>query len=141
MAVRLRLDQDTLALSSILERIAKVRVKDCFKDDSNEMIYFVVDSGELGKAIGKGGVNIRILQTELNKRVRIIEYHDNVVDFIRGFIHPAEVAEVVQEDHIINIKDENRKTKSLLIGRDGKNLKLLNRAVKRFFNIEEVKII
>jgi len=139
--VRLKLDQDTLGLSSILERVARVRVKDCFKDDTNEVVYFVVETGELGKAIGKGGANIKQLQQELGKRIRMVEYHPDVVDFIKGFIHPSEVAEVVQEGNVVVLKDENRKTKSLLIGRDGKNLRLLNRAVKRFFNVDEVKII
>ncbi|MFH0701823.1 MAG: NusA-like transcription termination signal-binding factor [Candidatus Woesearchaeota archaeon] len=141
MTVRLKLDQDTLALSGILERLAKVRVKDSFRDESNEWIYFVVETGDLGKAIGKGGANIHTLQQELNKRVRIVEYRAEVANFIRGFIYPAEVAEISQEGTTVVIKDENRKTKSLLIGRDGKNLKLLNRAVKRFFNIEEVKVV
>jgi len=141
MTVRLKLDQDTLALSGILERMARVRVKDSFKDDSNETIYFVVETGDLGKAIGKGGCNIHSLQQDLGKRVRIVEYRPTVTEFIRGFIYPAEVAEIVQEGSVIVIKDENRKTKSLLIGRDGKNLKILNRAVKRFFNVDEVKII
>jgi len=141
MAVRLKLDQDSLALSGILERMAKVRVKDSFKDDTNETIYFVVETGELGKAIGKGGCNIHALQQDLGKRVRMVEYRPTVTEFIRGFIYPSDVAEIVQEGQTIVIKDENRKTKSLLIGRDGKNLKILNRAVKRFFNVDEVKII
>jgi len=141
MAVRLKLDQDTLGLSSIVERISRVRVKDCFKDEGNETVYFVVETGELGKALGKGGSNIHAIQQELGKRVRLVEYHPNVTDFIRSLIYPAEVAKIEQEGNVILIKDENRKTKSLLIGRDGRNLKLLNRAVKRFFNIEDVRVV
>ncbi len=138
--MRIKLDQDALALSSILERIAGVQVKDSFMDEEGETIYFIVASGELGKAIGKGGMNIKRLSEELGKRIRITEYRDNVIEFIRGFIYPATVAEVVQEGNDILIKDESRKTKSLLIGRGGKNIKLLNRAVKRFFSINEVKV-
>jgi N utilization substance protein A len=139
--MRIKLDQDALALSSMLERIAGVQVKDSFMDEEGETIYFIVASGELGKAIGKGGMNIKRLSEELGKRIRITEYRDNVMEFIRGFIYPATVAEVVQEGNDILIKDESRKTKSLLIGRGGKNIKLLNRAVKRFFSINEVKVV
>lgn len=139
--MRLKLDQNALALSSMLERVAGVQVKDSFMDEEGETIYFIVAPGELGRAIGKGGMNIKRLGEELGKRIRISEYRDNVLEFVRGFIYPATVAEVVQEGNEVLIKDESRKTKSLLIGRGGKNIKLLNRAVKRFFSINEVKVV
>jgi N utilization substance protein A len=139
--MRLKLDQETLGLSSLLERISGVKVKDCFKDENNETLYYVVETGELGKAIGKGGMNIKRLQQELGKRIRIIEYRPNLADFVKNVIYPLQVTEIVEENGQVLIKDENKKTKSLLIGRNGKNLKIINRAVKRFFNVEEVKVI
>ncbi|MEW5896092.1 MAG: NusA-like transcription termination signal-binding factor [Nanoarchaeota archaeon] len=135
---RLILDQEAFALSSIMERITGAHVKDCFKDE--ETIYFVVRVGELGRAIGKGGINIRRVQNELGKRVKIIEYRDNAVDFVRNVIYPASVEEIVEENNGIVIKDSSRKTKSILIGRGGKNLKMINRAVSRFFN-KEVRVV
>jgi len=137
--VRLKLDPETLELSPLLERVTGVKVKDCFKGD-NEIIYFIVDAGQLGKAIGRDAINIKRIQQELGKKVRIIEYRDNVIDFIKNVIYPFKVEEIIEENGEIIIKDKNRKTKSLLIGRDSKNLKLINRAVKRFFNIKEVKV-
>jgi transcription termination/antitermination protein NusA len=127
-----------MGLSSLMEKLTRVRVKDCFKEE--DTIYFVVDSGQLGKVIGKGGSNIKKLQTELGKKVRVFEYRDDVIDFVKNVIYPARVAEIVEEDGFVLIKDGNRKTKSMLIGRNGKNLALINRAVKRFFN-KEVKVV
>ena len=137
---RLKLDQDTLGLSSLLERITKVRVKDCFKDESGETIYFVVKYGDLGKAIGKKGINIKKIQNKLDKKVRIIEFRDNVIDFVKSIIYPIEAKEVVEEGDFVLVKDDNKKTKSLLIGRSSRKLNLINRAVKRFFN-KEVKVV
>ncbi|MBU0457693.1 MAG: NusA-like transcription termination signal-binding factor [Nanoarchaeota archaeon] len=136
---RLILDQDAFALSSLMEKITRVRVKDSFKDDEG-MIYFVVNFGDLGKAIGKGGVNIKKVQQELGKKVKIIEHRNNVIDFVKSIIYPIKVEEVVEEEGVISIKDSSKKAKSLLIGRGGKNLKLINRAVKRFFD-KEVKVV
>lgn len=132
------LDQEAFGLSSLMEKIARVRVKDCFKNE--EIVYFVVAPGELGKAIGKGAVNIKRVQEELGKRIKVIEYNDEVVNFIKNIIYPAKVEEIIEENSVIFIKDSSKKTKSLLIGRGGKNLKLINRAVKRFFN-KEVKVV
>ena len=133
---RLKLDLDTLGLGTIMERITRARVKDCFKEE--DTIYFVVGSGELGKAVGKGGSNIKKAQEEFGKKIKVIEFHNNVADFVRNVIYPLKVEQVIEEEGIVKIKERSKKTKSLLIGRGGKNLKLINRAVKRFFNVNEV---
>jgi len=138
---RLKLNQNLLGLSSLMERISGVRVKDCFSDENNETIYFVVETGHLGKAIGKGGINIKRVQHELKKKIRIIEYRMNVVNFVKNVIYPIKVEEVIENDGEVLIKDPSKKTKSLLIGREGRNLKLINRAVKRFFPDKEIKIV
>ena len=134
---RLKLDMDTLGLSSLLEKLAGVQVKDCFKE--GETIYYVVGSGELGKALGRGGVIIHKLQDKLNQRVRVIEFQDNLLEFVKKVIYPLQPQQILEEENYIIIHDDSKKTKSLLIGRDGRNLKVINRAVQRFFN-KEVRI-
>jgi len=121
-----------------MERISRVKVKDCFQDE--ETIYFIVNQGDLWKALGKDTINVKKLQNELGKRIRIVEFRNTPVNFVRNLIYPVKVEEIVEEEEIISIKDSSRKTKSTLIGRGGKNLKLINRAVKRFFN-KEVKVV
>lgn len=135
---RLKLDREALGLSSLLEKRTRARVKDCFKDEGT--IYFVVAAGEVGKALGKGSENIKKIQQELGKKVRVIEYQDNLVDFVKSIIYPLKVEEVAEEGGLVVIKDSNKKTKGLLIGREGRNLRMINRAVKRFFD-KEVKVI
>ena len=136
--VRLKLDPDTIGLSSILENISRVPVKDCFQDE--DTIYYIVPPGMVGKALGKGAINIKKVQARLNKKIKIVEYNNNCIMFVKKLIYPLQAETVAEEDGAIFIKDSNKKTKSLLIGRGGKNLKLLNRAVQRFFS-KEVKIL
>jgi len=134
---RLKLDQDTLGFSNLLERKLGVRVKDCFKD--SETIYCIVSQGQMGKALGKGGSNIHKVQDELGKRVKIIEYREDPVEFIKNVIYPLKVEQIVLGEGVIILKDSNRKTKSLLIGRESRNINLIKRAIQRFFNVD-VKI-
>jgi len=135
---RLILDQETLGLASLLERRTQVEVKDCFREQ--DIIYFVVASGQIGKALGKGGRTIQKVQQQIGKRVKVIEYSDKVEEFVKNVILPLTVEQVIQEKGILLIKDDNKKTKSLLIGRDGRNLSIINRAVRRFFAVE-VKVV
>lgn len=136
--VRLKLDQEMLGLSSLIESMTRSKVKDCFGDEEN--FYIIVSKEEMGKILGKGGETIKRVQAKLGKKVKVIEFKDNVTDFIKSVIYPVKVDDVLEDNGIIYIKDSQKKTKSLLIGREGRNLKLINRAVKRFFNFE-VKVI
>jgi transcription termination/antitermination protein NusA len=136
---RIKLSQDTLGLSLIFEKSSGVRVKDCFTDDG-DMVYYIVGKNDIGKAVGRGGIHIKKIQKQLNKRVKVIAYADTVEKFIRNFVAPVQVHEIKLIDGKAIIEDPLKKTKGLLIGREGKNLQLLNRAVKRFFPVEEVEV-
>jgi len=125
-------------LSSLLENRTHARIKDVFRDE--EIIYVIVAPGEMGKILGKGGETIKRLQQQLGKRIKAVEFNDAVEMFVKNIIFPLKVEEIIQEGLVVLIKDSQKKTKSLLIGRNGRNLKLINRAVKRFFNVE-VKVI
>jgi NusA-like KH domain protein len=134
---RLKLDSEIFGLSSMIERMTHSRVKDCFKD--NDTLYVIVASGEMGKILGKKGIIIKKLQEKVRLKIKVMEYQDKVTQFVKNVIYPIKVEEIVEENGVVFLKDSQKKTKSLLIGREGRNLRLINRAVKRFFNVE-VKI-
>ena len=135
---RVKLDQEILGLSNLFERETRARVMDCFRD--GDAIFFIVAAGQIGKAIGKGGVNIKKLQNSTGKKIRIIEYQDKVESFVKNVIYPVNVQEIVLEGNTLFIRDSSKKTKSLLIGRNGINLQRIKRAVQRFYTVDEVKV-
>ena len=134
---RLKLDSEIFGLSSMIERITRARVKDCFKEE--DTLYVVVAPGEMGKILGKKGSNIKKLQEKIGLKVKAMEYQDRVTQFVKNVIYPIKVEEIIEDEGVVYLKDSQKKTKGLLMGREGKNLRLINRAVKRFFNVE-VKI-
>lgn len=136
--VRLKLDQDALGYSMVMERITHAQIKDCFRE--GELLFFVVAPGELGKAIGKGGSNIRRAQIELGKRIRVVEFRENPAEFVKNLIYPLSVEEIVVEGEEILIRDQDKKIKGQIIGRDRSNLNFINKAVQRFFDLE-VKVV
>jgi transcription termination/antitermination protein NusA len=136
--VRLKLDPEILGLSSLMERITRARVKDCFRED--DIVYFIVAPGELGKAIGKGGSNIKKVQQQLGKQIKVIEFRDDPVVFVRNLIYPVKVEEIVLEGEEVFIKDSNKRIKGQLIGRDKSNINLINKIAKRFFDVE-IKVV
>ena len=122
------------------ERLTKAKVKDCF-EDSNENLIFVVQDGEIGKALGKNCKTVLKLKEKLpNKKVKIVEYSSNLIKFIKNLIFPYKVQEINQEDDTIKLKSDDMKTKGLLIGKNGRNLRNYEGIVNRYFKIKEIKV-
>ncbi len=128
---------ETIAFLNLFEKITKARVKDCFLDHN---LIFIVNQGEIGKAIGKKGINIQNLEKKLRKRIKIVEFNQDPAVFIKNFIAPLTAKEIIKEEDIVKIVPDNVKTKGLLIGRDRKNLKRLQEIVSKYFNVE-IKVL
>jgi N utilization substance protein A len=134
------LDKSSLAFMSSFERITKAKVKDF--TEYGEMLLFIVQPGELFKAIGPKGINVKKLSNKLKKRIKIVEFNDDVLVFVKNMIHPLKATNITQEGSIITIESDEAKTKGLLIGRNAQNLRQLEKVVKRYFkDIEEIKVV
>ena len=134
---RIKYNADMMQYIALFESLTGAKVKDCIADGT---LIFVVHENEMGKAIGKHGANIKKAGSILNKKIRVIEFSNDVCRFVRNIIYPTE-AEVDEEEGIINIHGNDTKTKGMLIGRDRSNIKLINDIVKRYFNVQEVKVV
>ncbi len=131
-------DTRLLNLISFFERATHAEVKDCIEND--ERLIFIVMPLNLRKALGKDGNNIRRLNQEMHKKIKVVEYSDNIKEFIRSLIMPLKVDDITQEGKVITLKSNDRRTKGLLIGRNAHNLRQYEDIVKRYFDIDEIKV-
>ena len=127
----MKLDLKTLGYIKFFENYTHTIVKDCFVKNG---LVFIVNPGEIGKAIGKKGANIRFLNTKFGKSIRVIEYSPDVVQFVKNLIYPIKV-EVENRGEKIVIVTEDTKTKGFLFGRDKSKLKDMEEIVKRYFDV------
>jgi NusA-like KH domain protein len=132
-------DKSSLGLMSSFAAKTKANVKDVIEEQ--DIVIFVVGPGQLFKALGKSGANVKNLSQKLKKRIKVVEFNPDLKVFIKNNIYPVEVKEITQEGKIITLHGENVKTKSLLIGRNAQNLRQLERVVKRYFDIDEIKVV
>ena len=138
----IKYDVELIKIMSFFEKITNAKLKDCFTDEHTEMLTFVVLPGELGKAVGKAGSNVKRLEAAFKKRINIVEYADNLLAFIKNSIMPLKVQNIEQIDDVIVITDSDMKTKGLLIGRNAQNLRALENNVKRYFPaLKEIKVV
>ena len=121
--VRIKYDSTIMNYISLFESLTGAKVKDCIVDEN---ILFIIEKGNMGLAIGKGGSNLRRVENALKKSIKAIEYDDNIIQFIKHYVFPLRKMQIEQEGKIIKIKGQDMKTKGLLIGRERSNLRKMN---------------
>lgn len=136
---KISFDIDAMKFLSLFESLTHSGVKDCIKKE--DRIIFIVNSGEIGKAVGKKGINIKKLEAKFRKKVRIIEYDADMLIFIQNVFYPNKVKEITEEDGIVKIVPPDSKTRGYFIGRNASTLRNAEEIVKRYFDLKEIKIV
>lgn len=138
--MKIKYDLKLMSLMSVFNSISKAKLKDCFVD-ARDILVFVVDDGELGKAIGKNGSTAKLISKRLNRKIRIVEYNDDVTKFTENAIYPQKAREITEENGVIQITPIDNNTRGLLIGRNATNLRGTESIIKRYFEITEVRVL
>ncbi len=133
--IKIKYDINLMKFISLFETLTRAKVKDCI--EGNPLI-FVVKNGEIGKAIGKKASNIRKVENILKRKIKIIEFNEDLIMFVNNVIAPVKAEEITKEDNTIVIKDSDPKTKGKIIGRDSQNRKLCREIVSRYFEIDDI---
>jgi len=133
------LDTQTLKTIVLFEQLTGAHVKDCVPGD--EQVVFIVHEGEIAKAVGRGGQHVRNLEYKLKKRVKVVEYHTDIIQFVRNVVAPLELKEVEMQDATLFLAAKDLKTRGLLIGRGASNLRLFEAIVQRYFPIKELRVV
>lgn len=124
---------------SLFETMTGAKLKDCFIDDLKQTV-FVVGEGQIGKAIGHKGNNVKRLENILKRKIKIIEFNNDFIQFLKNTIYPIQAKEITEESNIITITPADSKSRGYLIGRGAVNLRNYEKIVKRYFNIAEIKV-
>ena len=138
--MKIKYDLNLMKFMSFFENLTNTRLKDCFID-KNSLLVFVVEENQIAKAIGKKGVNVRNIKEKLNRKIKIVEFNPHLEIFVANIIRPLIGKEIKVEDKVVTIVGPDTKTKGLLIGRSGQNLRNYEEIVNRYFDIKEIKVI
>ena len=134
----MKYDKEMLQTFSKFESVTRAKLKDIAEHKDN--LIFIVEKGEMGKALGKGKKNIERLRKTFNKNIKIVEYVPNVTEFVKNLLFPLKPNSVENVGDEILIKDSDRKTKGLIIGARASNLRKYESIVQRYFDVKEIKV-
>lgn len=138
------LTEDCMRLISQFENLTGASSRDCIIDDRNERIIFVVNPGEMGRAIGKKGASIKKASEEMGKRIEVVEYSTNQEQFLKNCFLPAHVMSIEFEGEGVNriakvkVRDEDR---GIAIGKDGKNIFKAKKLAQRQHDVADVQLV
>ena len=141
----IKLTSSELQLISLFQSITGATARDCIMDEKLERVIFVVNKGDMGLAIGKNGVTIKTLQDIVGKKIELVEFSDDVVEFIRNMLSSNFVLDVK-----INEKGDGTKVavavvdpkkKGVVVGREGRNAEKARLLARRYFQISNVLIV
>jgi N utilization substance protein A len=145
MTVKIKLTSDELRLISLFQSITSATARDCIVDEKMERVIFIVNKGQMGLAIGKGGTTIRQLQNVVAKKVELVEYSDDPSEFIRNILNSDMINEVKMNERVDGTKQAvvivDAKKKGVVVGREGRNAEKARLLAKRYFQISNVLIV
>ncbi|MCU0642233.1 MAG: KH domain-containing protein [archaeon] len=134
------LNMQIIRYINLLDRISRVKTRNCFL--YNNSIIFAVPRRMVPQAIGAGAENIRALQEQLGKRIRIVAESEGMLDaerFVRDIVAPVKFKSLEMKDGGIVI-NAGMASKASLIGRNKKRLEELHQIVKDTFGFD-LKIV
>ena len=138
-----RITVEELRYISVFQEITGATVYRCIVDESNNKLYVLVARGDLGRAIGKRGYNIKILRSLLKKDIEVIEYSESIDGMVKNLFPGAKILGVRVtnrgEERIVNLKVAEE-DKGRVIGKDGRNIKKARLILGKLFGINKVYV-
>jgi len=128
-------DLEMMMTINIFEKITGVGVKDCIK---NETIYFLVNKGSVGKAIGKKGEKIKTVENKFKKHIKVFEWAEDDKTLLNNMIPQAQKITITDGKAIVNIKTKDR---GAVIGVSGSNINAIRELALRNSKVKEIKIV
>lgn len=141
---RVKLSMEDMALIAKFEQITGASAIDVIRDDEGERIIVVVRPKQLGKAIGRGGVNVKAASEAFGRPVDVVEMAETAEAFVMSALAPARVESVKIVEHrdgtrvaSVTVNTEDR---GIAIGREGRNVARARILVRRHFDLNNVVI-
>lgn len=133
--MKVTLDADAIQSMKFFQNMTGSSVIDCITD--GDEIYFVVAHGQYGLSVGRQGVKIKNAEKLFKKPIKVFEYSTDLKEFVKNLVPEAQETEINGKKIEIRIRQSD---KAKVIGKGGKNIKILNKFLKRLFDIDSLKV-
>jgi len=131
------INMQTMRYLNLLDRTTRVKTSKCYF--YNNAVVFAVPKFMLAKAIGPDAINIKRIQEQLGKRVRIIKEAESINDlkkFVEDVVYPIKFKSIEVKDITAVITAGGTQSKAALFGRDKKRFEELKEILRDTFQLD-----
>ena len=144
MTQSIKLTTDQMRMMSLFQNVTGATARDCVEDEKQDRVIFVVNTGKMGLAIGKGGTHIKSLQNIVKRNVELVEFDEDPAKFLSNLLNSKLVSEVKINKRTDGSKQAivmvDPRKKGIVVGREGRNAEKARMLAKRYFDITSVLI-
>jgi N utilization substance protein A len=138
-----KLTTEGIRYIALFESLTQAVARDCYIDDENDRVIFVVKNGDMGLAIGKNGNNINRVKRSIGKHIEIVEFSGDVDEFIANALQPVSVKKVhvvTKESKKLAYVEVTSKDRGIAIGKNGRNIHKAKVLAQRHYGLDDVII-
>lgn len=140
-------DQNLIKTIALFESISGAKVHDCVQEHLQDakgefdLCLFIIEPGDMGRAIGPKGANVRRIEELLKKRIKLVEWNPDAQQFLQNLIVPAKIGHMEMQDKMIIVSPLDMQSRGIIIGRGASNLRFFESVMKRHFPYETIKVL
>jgi transcription termination/antitermination protein NusA len=138
-----KLTTEGIRYIALFESLTRAVARDCYIDDENDRVIFVVKKGDMGLAIGKNGTNINRVKRSIGKHIEIVEFSGDVDEFVANALQPVSVKKVqvvTKESKKLAYVEVTSKDRGIAIGKNGRNIHKAKVLAQRHYGLADVII-
>lgn len=135
------IDMQAMRYINLLDKFSRVKTRRCFVH--NNTLFFAVNRQLVSQAIGVAAANIKKIEENVGRKVRIVREPEGIQDakrFIEDIISPIKLKSIEIREGTLFISVMSMQNKAALIGRNKRRYFELKKVVEDFFNLD-LKIV
>jgi NusA-like KH domain protein len=136
------LDMQFMRYLNLFARITRVQTTTCFV--YNNIIVFGVKERDISNAIGRNAENVRKIAEILRRKIKIVGMPSgngarDIENFVKEVVSPLVFTKFEFQNRVVSLSG-TMQNKAGLIGRNSVRQKELEDILKRYFDVEELRI-
>ena len=138
--MRVTLSDEARRYLTLFEDETGATAHDCVLVD--DRVVVLVAAGEMGRAIGPDGQNVRAVEEKVNRPIQLVEDADTPEAFVASALAPAAVRHVTiseQNDRVayVEVPEDDR---GVAIGKDGRTIETARVLARRHHDVDDIQL-
>jgi len=140
--VTITLSDEARQYIGAFEEATDAAAVDCVVDDANDRVVYVVATGDMPKAIGRGGKRVQRLEERLGRDVELVEDAPTAAGFVANALGPAAVYNVTISENrdTVAYAEVAREDRGVAIGSEGRNIQMAKLLAERHFDVDDIQL-